>query len=54
MNAFSPAPSILDVAGCDTDRVTDVVRQALHGADDGELFLGAVGKRDAGVSTTAG
>ena len=39
MNAFSPAPSILDVAGCDTDRVTDVVRQALHGADDGELFL---------------
>ena len=39
MNALSPAPSILDVASCDTARVTDVLQDALRGADDGELFL---------------
>jgi TldD protein len=39
MNALSPAPSILDVAGCDTSRVTGVLEEALCGADDGELFL---------------
>jgi TldD protein len=39
MNALSPAPSILDVSGCDTGRVCGVLEQALKGADDGELFL---------------
>jgi TldD protein len=39
MNALSPAPSILDVAGCDTARVTGVLAEALRGADDGELFM---------------
>jgi TldD protein len=39
MNALSPAPSILDIAGCDIARVTDILGNALQGADDGELFL---------------
>ena len=39
MNALSPAPSILEVSGCDTGRVCGVLEQALKGADDGELFL---------------
>ena len=39
MNAFSPAPSILEASGCDTDRVGTVLQGALSGADDGELFL---------------
>jgi TldD protein len=39
MNAFSPAPSILDASGCDTDRVSSLLHGALNGADDGELFL---------------
>jgi TldD protein len=39
MNALSPAPSILDASDCDADRVSAVLRDALQGADDGELFL---------------
>jgi TldD protein len=39
MNAFSPAPSILDASDCDTDRVSSLLHGALNGADDGELFL---------------
>ena len=39
MNAFSPAPSILEASGCDTSRVSAVLEDALKGADDGELFL---------------
>jgi TldD protein len=39
MNAFSPAPSILEASGCDTDRVSGLLHGALNGADDGELFL---------------
>ena len=39
MNALSPAPSILEGSGCDTDRVSAVLQTALQGADDGELFL---------------
>jgi TldD protein len=39
MNAFSPTPSILEQAGCDTGRVSALLDGALSGADDGELFL---------------
>jgi len=39
MNAFSPAPSILEGSGCDTERVSALLQTALQGADDGELFL---------------
>ena len=39
MNAFSPAPSILEASGCDTGRVSALLEGALSGADDGELFL---------------
>jgi TldD protein len=39
MNALSPAPSILEGSGCDTDRVSALLQTALQGADDGELFL---------------
>jgi TldD protein len=39
MNALSPAPSILEVSGCEAERVCGVLEQALKGADDGELFL---------------
>jgi TldD protein len=39
MNALSPAPTILDLAGCDMARVSSVLEDALRGADDGELFL---------------
>lgn len=39
MNAFSPAPSILEGSGCDTDRVSALLQTTLQGADDGELFL---------------
>jgi TldD protein len=39
MNALSPVPSILEVSGCDAERVCGVLEQALKGADDGELFL---------------
>ena len=39
MTASSPAPSILDAAGVDPKRAHDLLQEALHGADDGELFL---------------
>jgi len=39
MNAFSPAPSLLDAAGVEPDRALAVLGAALAGADDGELFL---------------
>ncbi len=39
MNAFAPAPSILDASGCDTGRISALLEGALSGADDGELFL---------------
>jgi TldD protein len=39
MNALSPAPSILETHGVDPKRALEQLQQALHGADDGELFL---------------
>jgi TldD protein len=39
MNAHAPAPSILDAAGVDPERAASLLRQALAGADDGELFV---------------
>ncbi len=39
MNALSPAPSILDSAECPPERALALLQGALHGADDGELFL---------------
>jgi TldD protein len=39
MNAFSPAPSLLEAAGVDTDRALRTLGEATTGADDGELFL---------------
>jgi TldD protein len=39
MNAHAPAPSILDAAGVDPERAVSVLREALAGADDGELFV---------------
>ena len=39
MNAFSSAPSILDIAECPPERALALLQGALHGADDGELFL---------------
>jgi TldD protein len=39
MNAPSPAPSILDAAGVDPERAGAILREALAGADDGELFV---------------
>ncbi len=39
MNAISPAPSILDSAECPPERALALLQGALHGADDGELFL---------------
>jgi TldD protein len=39
MNALSPTPSILEGSGCDVGRVSQMLQDALHGADDGELFL---------------
>src|ERR1700743_3967454 len=38
MNAHSPGPSILDRAGVVPERARGVLAEALHGADDGELF----------------
>src|SRR5579875_321627 len=38
MNALSPAPSILESAGVAPDTATGVLGEALHGADDGEVF----------------
>jgi TldD protein len=39
MNALSPAPSILDAAETPTEVALASLKAALHGADDGELFL---------------
>ena len=39
MNASSPAPSLLEAAEVDRDRALTILGEALHGADDGELFL---------------
>jgi len=39
MNAHAHAPSILDAAGVDPERAVSVLREALAGADDGELFV---------------
>jgi TldD protein len=39
MTAFSAPPSILDGSGVETATALEVLRSALHGADDGELFL---------------
>jgi TldD protein len=38
MNAMSPAPSILEASGVDPEAASAVVRIALEGADDGEIF----------------
>ena len=39
MNAPVPAPSILDAAEVAPERALAILQEALHGADDGELFL---------------
>jgi len=39
MNAHSPAPSILDAAGVDPNRIQSVLEDAIAGGDDGELFV---------------
>ena len=39
MNAHASAPSILDAAGVDPQRAGTILRDALAGADDGELFV---------------
>jgi TldD protein len=39
MNAISPAASILDSAGVETERARKILGEALAGADDGELFV---------------
>ena len=39
MNALSPAPSILEGSGVETETALAILREALAGADDGELFL---------------
>jgi TldD protein len=39
MSFSAPAPSLLDAAGVDVARAREVLSDALHGADDGELFL---------------
>src|SRR5436190_5256363 len=39
MNAHSPAPSILESVGVDTERAGKILNEALQGADDGELFV---------------
>jgi TldD protein len=39
MNAITSAPSILDAAGVDPERARAILGEALHGADDGELFV---------------
>ena len=36
--SVSPPP-ILETAGVEPDQALDVLKDALHGADDGELFL---------------
>jgi len=39
MNAISPAPSILEASGVEPERALSILKAALAGADDGELFL---------------
>ncbi|MGE5567298.1 MAG: metalloprotease TldD [Parcubacteria group bacterium] len=39
MSFPAAAPSLLDAAGVDPARAREVLSEALHGADDGELFL---------------
>ncbi|MGE5502011.1 MAG: metalloprotease TldD [Ignavibacteriales bacterium] len=39
MSFPAAAPSLLDAAGVDPTRAREVLSEALHGADDGELFL---------------
>ena len=39
MNAMSPSPSILETHDVDPKRALDLLQRALHGADDGELFI---------------
>jgi TldD protein len=39
MSFPAPAPSLLDAAGVDPARAREALSEALHGADDGELFL---------------
>ena len=39
MNALSPNPSILETHDVDPKRALDLLQRALHGADDGELFI---------------
>ena len=39
MNALSPTPSILETAEVDAAEALSTLQGALHGADDGELFL---------------
>ena len=39
MNAFSAAPSVLDTADVDPAAAQGILEDALHGADDGELYL---------------
>jgi TldD protein len=39
MSFPAPAPSLLDAAGVDPARAREALAEALHGADDGELFL---------------
>ena len=36
---MSPAPSLLDASGVDTQRALSILGEAMVGADDGELFL---------------
>src|ERR1700761_6930352 len=39
MTVSASAPSILDAAGVDPHRAEALLGEALHGADDGEIFL---------------
>lgn len=39
MNAHSPAPSLLEASGVETERALARLSEAVAGADDGELFL---------------
>jgi TldD protein len=39
MNALTPSPSVLDAAEVETADALGLLQSALHGADDGELFL---------------
>jgi TldD protein len=39
MNALLPAPSALDASDVSPERALEILRTALHGADDGELYF---------------